>query len=104
MKVKDLNEQQIKQLYCAAMGWHSQLNVPEGEESSEKFDEFCEQIEFEWDVDRWTISGKLGQIEITEDLYFRCGMNTMHFGLGGTAFDLKAVFKCLIEFEIEGIV
>ena len=54
MKIKDLNEMQIKQLYCAAMGWHSQMNEREGDVS--KFDEFYDQIKYEWDEERWTLS------------------------------------------------
>lgn len=43
MKIKELNEKPIKQLYCAAMGWHSQMNERDGDIS--KFDEFYDQIE-----------------------------------------------------------
>lgn len=93
MKIKELNEKQIKQLYCAAMGWHSQMNEREGDVS--KFDEFYDQIKYEWDEDRWTITGEMAQIEIMEDLYFRCGMKYNHYGIGGTAFNLKAVFEYL---------
>lgn len=95
MKVKDLNEAQIKQIFCSAMGWHSQFN--EQNEVGSKFDEFYDQITYEWDENRWTIWGDMAQIEITEDLYFRCGMRYAHYGIGGTAFDLKSVFECLIS-------
>ena len=98
MKIKDLNEMQIKQLYCAAMGWHSQINEREGDVS--KFDEFYDQIKYEWDEERWTITGEMAQIEITEDLHFRCGMKYNHYGIGGTAFNLKSVFECLKSFGV----
>ena len=98
MKIKDLNEMQIKQLYCAAMGWHSQMNEREGDVS--KFDEFYDQIKYEWDEERWTITGEMAQIEITEDLHFRCGMKYNNYGIGGTAFNLKSVFECLKSFGV----
>ena len=98
MLIKDLNEKQIKELYCAALGWHSQL-TDKGSES-EKFDNFYEQISFKWDEDRWVIIGKMAQIEITEKLFFRCGMKNNSTGIGGTAFDLKAVFDYLIELKL----
>lgn len=96
MKIKELNEGQIKQLYCAAMGWHSQMNETSGDVS--KFDEFYDQIKYEWDEDRWVITGKLAQIEITEYLFFRCGMKYDRYGIGGIAFNLKSVFECLKSF------
>jgi len=98
MKVKDLNEKQLKQLYCAAVGWHSQLNEFDCHVS--KFNDFYDQINYEWDEERWTITGKLAQIEITEDLFFRCGMHYAHYGKGGTAFNLKSVFECLKSFGL----
>jgi hypothetical protein len=97
MKIKDLKPNQIKQIYCSAMGWHSALD---DNPTTEKFDEFYDAIEFEWDEDRWTITGKMAQIEITEDLLFRCGMKYKHYGIGGTAFNLKAVFDCLNNFKV----
>jgi hypothetical protein len=97
MKIKDLKPNQIKQLYCSAMGWHNALDY---NPTTEKFDEFYDIIEFEWDKDRWTIIGKMAQIQITEDLMFRCGMNREHYGIGGTAFNLKAVFDCLNNFDV----
>jgi hypothetical protein len=97
MKIKDLNPNQIKQLYCSAMGWHSDRD---GKPTTEKFDKFYDAIEFEWDEDRWVIVGQMAQIEITEDLFFRCGFKYVTSGIGGTAFDLKAVFDCLQSFGI----
>ena len=97
MNIKDLKPNQIKQLYCSAMGWHNDL---EDNPTTDKFDEFYDIIEFEWDEDRWTITGKMAQIEITEDLHFRCGMKYKKYGIGGTAFNLKAVFDCLKNFDV----
>ncbi len=98
IRIKDLKPNQIKQLYCSAVGWHSSL---EGEPTNEKFNEFYDKIEFEWDEDRWTIIGEMAQLEITEDLFFRCGMKYKHNGIGGTAFDLNSVYNCLISFILK---
>jgi len=97
MKIKDLKPNQIKQLYCSAMGWHNALD---GNPTTEKFDEFYDMIQFEWDEDRWTIIGRIAQIEITEDLHFRCGTKFNSCGIGGVAFNIKAVFDCLKNFDV----
>ncbi|HYK57622.1 MAG TPA: hypothetical protein VEV15_14235 [Flavisolibacter sp.] len=97
MQVKDLNESQLKKIFCAATGWHSQLN---GQRDPADFDQFYEGIKIEWNGDRWTVWGGIGQIELTEKLFFRCGMSYAHTGKGGTAFDIRAVFKCFSEFGL----
>ena len=96
MEIRELTDSQLKRLYCAAVGWHSQLN--EQDNYIQEFDEFHSQITHEWDENSGIIRGSLVQIEIKEDLMFRCGMKYQHSGIGGVAFDLKAVFECLKSF------
>ena len=97
MSIKDLDEKQIKKIFCAAMGWHTNLDK---KNSVEKFNKFYDQIHYNWDEDRWTIRNENVQIEITNNLFFRCGhYNPNIEGVGGTAFNLKAVFEILKELD-----
>jgi len=101
MHIKDLTKSQLNLLFCSAMGWHSQLSTIDDEYSVEEFDKFCEQnLNYEWEENIWNIRSDKVQIEIREDLYFRCG-HIVGTAIGGTAFDLKAVCKCLKEFGFE---
>jgi hypothetical protein len=98
MNISELKHNQLKQIFCAAMGWW--LHLDDRKPTSKEFDDLYESIEIEWDTDRWSISNKYTQIEITESLFFRCGTNFVSNGIGGQAFDLKAVFDCLKSYGV----
>lgn len=98
MKIKNLTNTQLRILFCSAMGWHSRLDINENIDFVENFNKFYEQeLFFQFENDRWNIRSNSVQIEITEDLFFRCG-HIVGGGIGGTAFDLRAVYKCLKDF------
>ena len=98
MDINDLSIEQLKILYCSALGFSDQLK--EIEQCSGDFMEMFNTIKPHWEGDRWSIYGKLAQIEITRDLQFKCGLTYNKFGIGVNCFDLKGTFDCLKLFGI----
>jgi hypothetical protein len=93
MFIKNLTENQLKSLYCAALGWQFELNKQEKDLS--KFDEFYDNIKTERLNDRWIITDGYVQIELLDDLFFRCGFKEDNYEKGGVVFDLQAVLNLL---------
>jgi len=98
MRIQDLSEKQLKSLYCAAMGWQFELNKEVKDYS--KFDDFYDKIKSKWVEDRWIITDGYTQIELLEDLFFRCGKKNENYEKGGIVFNLGALINNLKSLKI----